>query len=78
MARNVIPPPSSDDLALEAQRAGLALACAFSSSDEFEADIIRERRAAGAYGSPRYHRQIVCAGVAAGIALLLAIVLIPG
>ena len=30
--------------------ARLALACAYSSSEEFEASIIRERRAAGAYG----------------------------
>jgi hypothetical protein len=32
-----------------AERAGSALACLFSSSDEYEADIIRERRAQGAY-----------------------------
>jgi hypothetical protein len=30
-------------------RAGDAFACMFSSSDEFEADIIAKRRAAGAY-----------------------------
>ena len=34
-----------------AERAGMALACLFSSSAEFEADTIRERRAAGAYTS---------------------------
>jgi hypothetical protein len=32
-----------------AERAGTALACLFSCSDEYEADLIRERRAAGAY-----------------------------
>jgi hypothetical protein len=34
------------ELEASADRAGLALACAFSSSDEFEADIIRVRREA--------------------------------
>ena len=32
-----------------AERAGTALACLFSSADEYEADLIRERRAAGAF-----------------------------
>jgi hypothetical protein len=36
-----------------AEHAGLALACPFSSSDEFEAAIIRARRAAGVYGPKR-------------------------
>ena len=42
-------------VALEAC-AGLALACAYSSSDEYEAEVIQVRRKAGAYGS-RHHRQ---------------------
>ena len=33
--------------------ARLALACAYSSSDEYEAELIRARRKAGAYGSHR-------------------------
>ena len=33
-------------LEASADRAGLALACAFSSADEFEADVIRVRREA--------------------------------
>jgi hypothetical protein len=37
-------------LRVAADRAGTALACLFSCSDEYEADLIRERRAAGAYG----------------------------
>ncbi len=37
-------------LKLAAERAGVALACLFSCSAEYEADLIRERRAAGAYG----------------------------
>jgi len=32
-----------------AERAGTALACLFSSSDEFEAEIVRVRREQGAY-----------------------------
>jgi len=46
----------SDAIALEAC-AGLALACAYSSSDEYEAELIQVRRKAGAYGS-RHHRQV--------------------
>jgi hypothetical protein len=32
-----------------AERAGTALACLFSSSDEFEAEVVRVRREQGAY-----------------------------
>ncbi len=40
-----------------AERAGTALACLFSSSDEFEAAVIRVRRAQGAYvPAPRHRR----------------------
>jgi hypothetical protein len=35
-----------------AERAGCALACLFSSADEYEADLIRERRAQGRYRRP--------------------------
>jgi hypothetical protein len=38
-----------------AERAGRTLACLFSTSDEYEAALIKERRAAGAYGSHRRH-----------------------
>jgi len=55
-----LPPDAraTDALTLEAcaARAGLALACAFSSSAEFDADLIAARRAAGAYGPRRYRR----------------------
>jgi hypothetical protein len=40
-----------------AERAGMALACVFSSAAEFEADIIRARRAAGAFRPRRPLRQ---------------------
>lgn len=33
-----------------AERAGTALACLFSSSDEFEAEVVRVRREQGAFG----------------------------
>ena len=61
----------SDAVALEAS-AGLALACAYSSSDEYEAELIRARRQAGAYDSP-YRRQatIAFAVAAAAVALVL-------
>ena len=53
-----------------ADRAGTALACTFSSSAEFEADLIRERRAKGAYrGAPRW-RGLIGIGI---ITALLAL-----
>ena len=36
-------------LRASAERAGTALACLFSSSDEFEAEVVRVRREQGAY-----------------------------
>jgi hypothetical protein len=41
----------SPDVEALAESAGQALACAFSSSDEYEAAVIAERRAEGHYGS---------------------------
>jgi hypothetical protein len=51
----------ADLLALRAsaERAGAALACVFSTSAEYEADLINTRRAEGAYGSQRPHRLAV-------------------
>jgi hypothetical protein len=46
-----------------AERAGTALACLFSSSDEFEADVVRVRREQGAYGPLRRRRNMVRAGI---------------
>jgi hypothetical protein len=64
--------PSADALALEAHvaRAGLALACAYSSSAEYEAELIATRRAAGAYGGKR-QRHVLYAAAAATLALIL-------
>lgn len=65
-------------LALEAyaERAGAALACVYSSSAEFDAALIAERRAAGVYGPKRRRRQmlVAAAGVAAGLAAVIFLV----
>ncbi len=65
----------TDLIVLEAyaERAGAALACAYSSSAEFDAALIAARRAAGVYG-PRRHRRhmlVTAAGIAAGLLLVL-------
>jgi hypothetical protein len=64
-------------LALEgcADSAGRALACIFSSSEEFEAALIAERRAEGRYG-PRRHRRHILAGAVAALALAILAVMI--
>jgi hypothetical protein len=43
-------------LRASAERAGTALACLFSTSDEFEAEVVRVRREQGAFGTPRRKR----------------------
>jgi len=43
-------------LRASADRAGTALACLFSSSDEFEAEVVRIRREQGAYRAPNRER----------------------
>ena len=64
--------PRSDSGALEVAGAGLALACSYSSSDEYEAAIIAERRAAGAYAPKRSVHPIWFAVAVAIAALVLA------
>ncbi len=68
--------PQADALALEAQaaRAGFALACPYSSSDEYEASIIAQRRAAGVYGPKRRQREIAWTLAGVGIAMLCIVV----
>jgi hypothetical protein len=65
-------------LSLEAyaEQAGAALACAYSSSAEFDAALIAERRAAGVYGPKRQRRQMLtaAAGIAAGLAVIIAVI----
>ncbi|MGB7692859.1 MAG: hypothetical protein WBM12_08275 [Pseudolabrys sp.] len=58
-----------------AERAGAALACAYSNSAEFNAALIAARRAAGVYGPRRHRRQMLAtAATAAGVAAGLAVV----
>ena len=63
-------------LALEAYaaHAGAAMACVYSSSAEFDAALIAERRAAGIYGPRRRRSQWLAAAI--GIAVALAILLL--
>jgi hypothetical protein len=60
---------SADMLALQgfAERAGCALACPFSSSEEFEAAVIRSRREAGAYGRRHHWHYALYAGAASAV-----------
>jgi hypothetical protein len=66
----------SNEAALEqrAASAGVALACPFSSYDEYYADIIDRRRSAGAYGPPWYYAP--AAIVSAATVLVVAILLV--
>ena len=65
-------------IALEAfaARAGAAMGCVFSSSAEYDAALIAERRAAGVYGPRRYRKQrlVTAAGVAAALALIIFLI----
>ena len=56
-----------------ARSAGAALACAYSSSAEYDAALIAERRAAGVYGPKRRRKQMLIS--AAGVVAALAIVI---
>jgi hypothetical protein len=60
-----------------AEKAGCALACAYSSAAEFDAALIAARRAAGVYGPRRHRRQmlVTAAGIAAGIAVLILLII---
>lgn len=61
--------PESLSLDVYAERAGAALACAYSNSAELDAALIAARRAAGVYGPRRHRRQLLAtaAGVAVGL-----------
>jgi hypothetical protein len=63
---------SADALEVNADGARLALACAYSSSDEYEADVIQARRRAGIYG-PRRHRQKAIVAFALVTALIVTV-----
>jgi hypothetical protein len=64
-----------DLLALQVERAGSAMACAYSSSDEFEAAVIRSKLDAGIYG-PKRRRRYVLYAVAVTIALSAALLMV--
>jgi len=68
-------PPRCDVRALQwdATQAGLAWACPYSSSDEFEAAVIRSKLRAGVYGPKRLRRHLLFAGIVT--AMLVAICL---
>jgi hypothetical protein len=53
------------------ERAGCAMACAYSSSDEFEAAVIRAKLASGAYGPRRHRRRALWLGAAAVVLAVL-------
>jgi len=69
---------SPDAVSLEAyaERAGAALACAYSSSAEFDAALIAERRAAGVYGPKRYRKRMLAATAGIAVALVAIVLLI--
>jgi hypothetical protein len=67
----------ADMLALEGsvERAGRALACAFSSSAEFEAAVVKSKLDAGIYGPKRRRRLVLLTGIAAGMLVVLALLI---
>jgi len=67
----------ADTLEAHAERAGVALACVYSNSAEFDAALIAERRAAGIYGPRRHRRQMLAtaAGIVAGLAMVAFLII---
>ena len=60
-----------DNLSLEAESAGIALGCRYSSSDEYEAALIAERRSAGAYGTPFWRSGLMWTAMMTAALLLI-------
>jgi hypothetical protein len=58
-----------------AERAGTALACLFSSSDEFEAAVVRLRREQGAYRVQMETRHPFRTGLLTGLIALLFVLI---
>ena len=54
-----------------AERAGTALACLFSSSDEFEAEVVRLRRAEGAFRTKTHPQHALRAAILVGLVALV-------
>jgi hypothetical protein len=61
-------------LEADAEQAGCALACSYSSADEYEAATIAARREAGIYGSPSWRLPLVVGSMVS--AALVATVLL--
>ena len=59
-----------------ARSAGAALACPYSTSAEYDAALIAERRAAGVYGPTRHRKQMLAtaAGIAVGLAVIALLI----
>jgi hypothetical protein len=76
IAESLNPDTALTALEAYAQRAGVALACAYSSSAEFDAALIAERRAAGVYGPKRHRKRrlATAAGIAAGLAVVIFLI----
>lgn len=80
LSHRILSPVSANEAALSleahARHAGSAWGCQYSSSAEYDAALIAERRAAGIYGPKRQRRQILTAavGLAAGLAFIVAAV----
>lgn len=60
-------------LSSDIELAGAAMACRYSSSDEYEAALIAERRRAGAYDLPKRHHPLLWSALA--VAVVLAVFL---
>jgi hypothetical protein len=78
MARvgSISPYASLETSVEEARR---SFACSFSSSEEFEAALIKKRREAGHYGpSPRYRQNTIrgACGIAIGLLIVLGFVVL--
>ena len=67
--------PRIECLSLETQAAsaGLALACCYSGSDEYEASVIAQRRSAGAYGPTQSHVVVIAAAATAAAFLFFLV-----
>ncbi|MBZ0138299.1 MAG: hypothetical protein K8H87_00815 [Pseudorhodoplanes sp.] len=72
---SAMPAMNIEALESRVQVARAAFACAFTDSNEYEADLIRERRAAGAYGPSARGRALALALVLAGALLILLVFL---
>lgn len=72
---NSAQPGGAPTLEAYADRAGLALACAYSSSAEFDAAVIAANRAAGVYGPRRHRKQMIAAGIGAALAVIAFVIL---